>query len=423
MADDFDIIVVGAGIAGTACALRCARAGLSVLLLERGEHPGSKNLSGGRLYCRTLSELLPNYLQTAPLERRITQENLTLLAREGATTWSSLQPGGDSWSLLRARFDPWFVAQAEAEGVQCLTGVTVTSLVKKSGRICGVIADDETLSARFVVLAEGANSELAQRHALVEPPATTAMALGIKEVLALDKSILEERFRLEEHEGAAMLFCGGICGSLPGGAFLYTNQTTLSLGIVCPLSTLTRGDTAANELLPQLKRHPALHPLLRESETLEYGAHLIPEGGLHGLPPRYAGEGWLLVGDALGTCVNTGFTVRGMDMALLGAQAAANTLIAACRTSGPQNLSHAYEQEIKHSRLWEVLQRYQSVPALLQRPGWYHHWPALMQEIACELWQPGAHPPPPLRQLVWRHFRRHGLRHLAGDVIRSIRCL
>jgi flavin-dependent dehydrogenase len=121
--------------------------------------------------------------------------------------------------------------------------------VKKSGRICGVIADDETLSARFVVLAEGANSELAQRHALVEPPATTAMALGIKEVLALDKSILEERFRLEEHEGAAMLFCGGICGSLPGGAFLYTNQTTLSLGIVCPLSTLTRGDTAANELL------------------------------------------------------------------------------------------------------------------------------------------------------------------------------
>ncbi|MEG1215053.1 MAG: FAD-dependent oxidoreductase, partial [Leclercia sp.] len=45
MADDFDIIIIGAGIAGTACALRCARAGLSVLLLERGGLPGSKNLS------------------------------------------------------------------------------------------------------------------------------------------------------------------------------------------------------------------------------------------------------------------------------------------------------------------------------------------------------------------------------------------
>lgn len=78
MADDFDIIIIGAGIAGTACALRCARAGLSVLLLERGELPGSKNLSGGRLYCHALAELLPHFQQSAPLERRITQESLAL---------------------------------------------------------------------------------------------------------------------------------------------------------------------------------------------------------------------------------------------------------------------------------------------------------------------------------------------------------
>ncbi len=423
MADDFDIIVIGAGIAGTACALRCARAGLSVLLLERGEQPGSKNLSGGRLYCHALAELLPDYLQTAPLERRITLENLTLLAREGATTCTSLQPGGDTWSLLRARFDPWFVGQAEAEGVQCITGVTVTSLVQKAGRICGVIADDETLSARVVVLAEGANSELAQRHALLTPPSPSSMALGIKEVLALDKHLLEARFRLEADEGAAMLFSGGICEDLPGGAFLYTNQSTLSLGIVCPLSSLTRANTPARELLPQLKQHAALRPLIRGCETLEYGAHLVPEGGLHSLPPRYAGEGWLLVGDALGTCINTGFTVRGMDMALIGAQAAANTLIAACRTPAPQNLADRYAQEIKSSLMWEILQRYQHVPALLQRPGWYRRWPELMQAISDELWQPGVHPPAPLRQLIWRHFRRHGLRHLAGDIVRSLRCL
>lgn len=74
MVDDFDIIFVGAGIAGTACALRCARAGLSVLLLERGERPGSKNLSGGRLYAHALAELLPHFQRTAPLERRITQK-------------------------------------------------------------------------------------------------------------------------------------------------------------------------------------------------------------------------------------------------------------------------------------------------------------------------------------------------------------
>lgn len=47
MEDDCDIIIIGAGIAGTACALRCARAGLSVLLLERAEIPAAKIFPAG----------------------------------------------------------------------------------------------------------------------------------------------------------------------------------------------------------------------------------------------------------------------------------------------------------------------------------------------------------------------------------------
>lgn len=196
-----------------------------------------------------------------------------------------------------------------------------------------------------------------------------------------------------------------------------------SHSVSCARSSLGQGPVPAAELLEQLKSHPALRPLLRGSETLEYGAHLVPEGGLHSMPVQYAGEGWLLVGDALRTCINTGFTVRGMDMALIGAQAAAQTLIKACQQSAPQDLFPQYRRDIKHSLLWEVLQRYQHLPALLQRPGWYRRWPALMEDISRELWQQGEHPIPPLRQIVWRHLRRHGLRHLAGDLLRSLRCL
>ncbi len=171
MEDDCDIIIIGAGIAGTACALRCARAGLSVLLLERAEIPGSKNLSGGRLYTHALAELLPQFHLTAPLERRITHESLSLLTPDGATTFSSLQPGGESWSVLRARFDPWLVAEAEKEGVECIPGATVDALYEENGRVCGVICGDDILRARYVVLAEGANSVLAERHGLVTRPA------------------------------------------------------------------------------------------------------------------------------------------------------------------------------------------------------------------------------------------------------------
>ncbi|MES3127257.1 FAD-dependent oxidoreductase, partial [Escherichia coli] len=167
MEDDCDIIIIGAGIAGTACALRCARAGLSVLLLERAEIPGSKNLSGGRLYTQALAELLPQFHLTAPLERRITHESLSLLTPDGATTFSSLQPGGESWSVLRARFDPWLVAEAEKEGVECIPGATVDALYEENGRVCGVICGDDILRACYVVLAEGANSVLAERHGLV----------------------------------------------------------------------------------------------------------------------------------------------------------------------------------------------------------------------------------------------------------------
>ncbi|SQD02078.1 putative FAD-dependent oxidoreductase [Escherichia coli] len=59
MEDDCDIIIIGAGIAAPLARYACARAGLSVLLLERAEIPGSKNLSGGRLYTHALAELLP----------------------------------------------------------------------------------------------------------------------------------------------------------------------------------------------------------------------------------------------------------------------------------------------------------------------------------------------------------------------------
>ncbi|STI53739.1 putative FAD-dependent oxidoreductase [Escherichia coli] len=118
--------------------------------------------------------------------------------------------------------------------------------------------------ARYVVLAEGANSVLAERHGLVARPAGEAMALGIKEVLSLETSAIEERFHLENNEGAALLFSGRICDDLPGGAFLYTNQQTLSLGIVCPLSSLTQSRVPASELLTRFKAHPAVRPLIKK---------------------------------------------------------------------------------------------------------------------------------------------------------------
>lgn len=92
-------------------------------------------------------------------------------------------------------------------------------------------------------------------------------------MLSLETSAIEERFHLENNEGAALLFSGRICDDLPGGAFLFiTNQQTLSLGIVCPLSSLTQSRVPASELLTRFKAHPAVRPY-QNTESLEYSAH------------------------------------------------------------------------------------------------------------------------------------------------------
>ncbi len=312
---------------------------------------------------------------------------------------------------------------AQAAGAQLLSSVTVEKLHLVGGRVCGVVCEGEPITASYVVLAEGANSLLAEQHQLISRPSPHAMALGIKEVMALDRGLIEERFHLEGNQGVAWLFSGGVCGNKPGGAFLYTNQETLSFGVVCPLASLGNQTTAAAGLLANLKRHPALRPLLRHAESVEYGAHLVPEGGVNAMPVQKGGDGWLLIGDALGACVNTGFTIRGMDLAILSAQAAAQTLISACQNTTKASLFSDYHQQLERSTLWAVLRRYQAHPSLLQRTGWYQRWPDLCRDLSHALWNVQSSPTPPLWQLLWHNARKHGMRHLAADILRSLRCL
>ena len=76
---DFDVIVVGGGVAGAVCAHQLAKDGREVLLIERGVEPGSKNLSGGVFYCRVMQEVFPDFVEEAPVERRITRNCLSFL--------------------------------------------------------------------------------------------------------------------------------------------------------------------------------------------------------------------------------------------------------------------------------------------------------------------------------------------------------
>lgn len=419
--DRNDIIIVGGGIAGSTCALLLARAGFSVLLLERGPQAGSKNCSGGRLYTHSLELIHPGFTQTAPLERLITQERLSLLTDGSMTTLDHRQPAtaACSWSVLRARFDPWLMAQAETAGAQCLNDVLVDSLIIEKGRVVGVNIGDDKLYASLVILAEGANTLLAEQHQLTPKPAPKTMSTGVKEILALPREKIEERFGLEDNQGCAWLFAGQPTGGKIGGGFLYTNRDSLSLGVVCNLSALGRGPRSLPQMLEEFKSHPLLRPLLKGAELMEYSAHLIPEGGLNHLPPL-TGDGWLLVGDAARLCLHTGHTVRGMDLAVISAQSAAVTLINARLHGYSASALAAYSQHLQRSSLWPLMEQYRRLPEmLLTSPHLFNAYPPLTADLLHDLFDVSGATSPPLRKLLWRHARKAGLWRLLKDSLKG----
>ena len=147
-------------------------------------------------------------------------------------------------------------------------------------------------------------------------------AVGVKEVIGLTPEQINDRFNVTGEEGAAWLFAGSPSDGLMGGGFLYTNKDSVSLGLVCGLGDIAHAQKSVPQMLEDFKQHPAIRPLISGGKLLEYSAHMVPEGGL-AMVPQLVNDGVMIVGDAAGFCLNLGFTVRGMDLAIASAQAAA----------------------------------------------------------------------------------------------------
>src|SRR6185295_14213357 len=76
---DFDCIVVGAGPAGTSAAITIAKGGGNVLLLDRGEYPGAKNVQGAVLYTKMLADIVPDFWKdVAAVERPIVEQRMCI---------------------------------------------------------------------------------------------------------------------------------------------------------------------------------------------------------------------------------------------------------------------------------------------------------------------------------------------------------
>ncbi len=363
MPEKFDVVIVGAGPAGVSAAITTSKAGLSTLVIERGDFPGSKNMFGGIVFAKPTAQIVPDFWRTAPIERRVIEYQYWLLSGESHVSIShrnqKFAKELNSFTALRARFDRWFAQQAEASGATLITKTTVTGVLKDSrGAVNGVTTDRGEVLANVVIACDGVNSLIAKGAGMHEEWKPQDIALAVKETYSLAKEKIDERFNLRGDEGIAIMIYGGREEEFAG--FIYTNKDTISLGIGAIMSDLAKYKTRPQDLLEWIKSHPSIKPLLEGSSLREYSAHLIPEGGFNKIPPLY-GDGILVAGDAA-MLVNA-LNWEGTNFAMYSGKFAGQTAIEAKKNGRFDSSQLAlYKQYLEESFVLKDLKKFKDVP-------------------------------------------------------------
>ncbi|ULL13142.1 FAD-dependent oxidoreductase [Paenibacillus sp. H1-7] len=391
MSEKFDCIVVGAGPAGIACAFELAKAGVHVLLLERGEYPGSKNVMGGVLYRKMMEDVIPDFYKEAPIERPIVEQRFMMLDKESAVTFGykgmewAREPY-NNFTVLRAKFDQWFAQKAVDQGALLINETVALECIVEGDRVVGVRTDrpDGDLYADVVVLADGVNSLLAKSLGFHKEFKPDEVALATMEIIKLDRKVIEDRFNLEEGQGCTIELFGDATKGILGTGFLYTNKDTLSIGVGTLLSGLIKHKIKPYELLEYVKTHPMVRPYLQGGEPQEYLAHLIPEGGYHSMP-KVVGNGVLVVGDAA-QLVNA-IHREGSNMAMTSGRLAAETIVMAKQAGNfSEDMLDYYRQRLMESFVGEDLKKYKDATHHFDKfPQYFDQYIPMMNRAASQM--------------------------------------
>jgi electron transfer flavoprotein-quinone oxidoreductase len=382
MEEKFDSVVVGAGPAGIAAAYTMAKAGLKVLVLEKGEKPGAKNMFGGIIFRHHTEKLAPEFWKTAPVERHVIEYQYWFLSKDSHLLLShrnqKFNGQYNAFTVHRAKFDPWFAKLAEDAGAVIINRTTVDDVLVQDGAIIGVKTERGDILADVVIAADGVNSMLAKQAGIREELPQDAVVLAVKEVIAIPKQRIEERFNLGTDEGVAALLVGWGPGMHAG--FMYTNRDTISIGIAVNMRDLDKSKQRPNVLFEQFKNHPSIAPLIKDGELKEYSAHLIPEGGYDYVANIYT-DGMLVVGDAamLVNAVNW----EGTNLAMTSGIIAGETVIEAKKKNDFSSRTlKKYREKLEESFVLKDLKKYRGIPEFFSsNPDFFTVYPEALNEL------------------------------------------
>jgi geranylgeranyl reductase family protein len=354
-AETADVIVVGAGPAGAAAALRLAQAGLDVLVLEKARFPREK-VCGDGLTPRAVKALTGMGIPMAAADGWRRTKGVRMVAGDSRLEldWPELSsyPG---YGMVRGRpaFDETLARHAQKAGAELREGMTVTGplLDERTGRIVGVTArpaDNDPVNgdgpaerrfrARLVVAADGNSSRL-----------SVSMGLRRREdrplAVAVRTYYTSPRHADDYLEVWLDLWDGGRL--LPGYGWVFgMGDGTSNVGVGLLNTAAGRGNIDCRALLRRwLAAMPAESRLLEESRTQPVRGAALPMG--FNRTPPYT-KGLLLTGDAAGI-VNP-FTGEGIAYALESGEIAAQVItqaLARPNAAATENVLQTYPAALK----------------------------------------------------------------------------
>jgi electron-transferring-flavoprotein dehydrogenase len=394
------VLIVGAGPAGLACAIRLGqlledapelreRLGeVPVAVLEKGKQPGSHLLSGAVVNPRSLRRLFKGRkrVDEMPFYGPVEHESVYFLTPQRALRIPAPPTMKNEGNVVGSlsRLGRWLAEQAEEGGTMILPETSAVKLLAADGRVRGVRTGDKgrgrdgqplgnfepgaDVVARVTVLAEGTQGHLtgvALNHFGLAGENPQVWALGVKEVWKvarpLDRVI---------HTLGWPLRPGAKYREF-GGSFIYPmGDDMVTLGMVVGLD-YRDVELSVHDLLQELKTHPLVRKLLDGGERIAWGAKTIPEGGFLSLPKQLHAPGLLICGDGAGL-VNVP-ALKGIHYAIESGSLAAEAAFAALQrgqTPSTPGALAVYDEALQQSFVWKDLQEVRNMRQAFGRGFW-----------------------------------------------------